>query len=183
MKELFNKNINKRKRSSIIQLLSIIICFFFISSGCAKSSTQREIEEGWGETQSLSVATDWAGIDFESPAETFTLNDGRNIELTTYRYRTGIVEALYKGEDYEVVFRRSDRLEGAALAEDDRTYSKEWESDLNGIKIHCFGDGTCINTGFFNIGDDHYTITAHIGSEGIGLTEEELASFIKPLVG
>ncbi len=48
---------------------------------------------------------------------------------------------------------------------------------------HCFGDGKYINMVFFNIGDDHCTVTSHIGSEGIGLTEEEMASFLKSLAG
>ena len=108
-------HLEKEKRffTEKVKISLFVLCMIMLHAAllisCGKRNTQTEIEEGWGETQSISVATDWAGIDFVSPDETFVLDDGRTIDLTTYRYRTGEVEALYKGEDYEVVFKKSNR--------------------------------------------------------------------------
>ena len=166
-----------------IGFLSVLLFFqILLLAGCETTSSQKNTEEGWGETQSLSVATDWAGIGFQSPDETFVTNDGKSIELTTYRYKTGIVEALYKGEDYEVIFRKSDSLEGEALAGDDRTYSKEWDTNLNGTTIHCHGNEAGINIAYYDMGDEHYAVTVHLGDEDKGLTEEELSLFLMSLL-
>ena len=161
--------------------MAILLCQMFILAGCSKNASLKDIE-GWGETQSLSVATDWAGIDFLSPEETFILDDGTQMDLTTYRYRTGIVEALYRGSGYELTFRRSNDLQGLSLAEDDRSYAKEWDYDMDGITVHCLGDGVRANVIFFDAGGDHYSVTCHIGNEDAGLTGEELSSFLKPVL-
>lgn len=171
----------KAVRKKTIILIALLLCFILFSAACSKSGAEKETEEGWGETQSISVATDWAGIDFQSPDETFILDDGRKIELTTYRYRTGIVEALYSGDDHEIVFRRSDTLQGADLAGEDRSYPKEWDTELNGISIHCLGNGSGINAAYFDKDNDHYSVTCHLGDGDTGLTEEELSAFLEPV--
>lgn len=126
----------------------------------------KDASEKWGETQSLTVATEWAGIDFPPPLETFVTDDGRQIELTTYRYRTGVVEALYRGDDYLLVFRRSNELQGLDLAGTDASNKTEWKFDLNGISVQ----------------NDHFSITASLGKEGSGLTVEEISAFLEPVL-
>lgn len=149
----------------------VIFCMTVLSA-CAKSSAQ--IEEGWGETQSISVATDWAGIDFVSPVETLVMDDGRKIDLTTYRYKTGIVEALYKGEDYEIVFRRSNIPQAEILTEK-ANYPDSRDVEMNGTVVHCLGTGAGINIAYYDIGDDHFSIICHMGNNDTGLTENELS--------
>ncbi len=168
-----------KKRYLQIYFWVILLCQAFMFIGCAKNTTRNETE-GWGETQSLSVATDWAGIDFNSPEETFITDDGTQMDLTTYRYKTVIIEALYRGDGYELVFRRSGTLQGLSLAEDDKSYAKEWDFDMNGISVHCLGDGVYANVAFFDAGGDHFSVTCHIGNEDAGLTEKELSAFLEP---
>lgn len=170
-------------RNKTIILPALMLCQILFLTACAQSGAENETEEGWGETQSIAVATDWAGIDFQSPDETIILNDGREIELTTYRYRTGIVEALYRGDDHEIVFRRSDTLQGPDLAGEEQSYPEEWDTELNDISIHCLGDGSGINAAYFDIDNDHYSVTCHLGDGDTGLTEEELFSFLGPVAG
>lgn len=169
-----------KNRLLIISGILLSLAFFLIA--CANGSSQEDASEKWGETQSLTVATEWAGIDFLPPAETFITDDGSRIELTTYRYRTSVVEALYRGDDYLLVFRRSNELQGLDLAGDDNSHETEWDFDLNGINIHCLGDGTCANTAYFDYGNDHFSITASIGDESKGLTANEISAFLKPVL-
>ena len=88
------------------------ICAFLFTlatlSGCGGKITPATDSSGkWGETQSLSVATEWAGIDFEEPDEVITLENGQTFELNTYRYADDVVEAVYTAPGYELVIRRS----------------------------------------------------------------------------
>ena len=78
-----------------------------ILTGCGKTETTgNDTSDRWGETQSLSVATEWAGVDFKEPDEVITLQNGQTFELKTYRYADDVVEAVYTGADYELIIRR-----------------------------------------------------------------------------
>ena len=61
----------------------------------------------WGETQSLFVASEWADVDLTPPEDEIKLDDGRSVSLITYRYMTGIAEALYRTDENELTFRQS----------------------------------------------------------------------------
>ena len=92
------------------------ICMIFllcaILAGCGKTEmTEKDTSDRWGETQSLSVATEWAGVDFKEPDEVITLQNGQTFELKTYRYADDVVEAVYEGSGYELVIRRSKQPE------------------------------------------------------------------------
>jgi hypothetical protein len=78
-----------------------------ILAGCGKTETTgNDTADRWGETQSLSVATEWAGVDFKEPDEVITLQNGQTFKLKPYRYADDVVEAVYTGADYELVIRR-----------------------------------------------------------------------------
>ena len=90
--------------------MKICICLFVLIAltGCAgKSTSTSDTSPKWGETQSLSVATEWAGVDFQEPDEVITLQNGQQYELSTYRYADDVVEAVYTGPGYELVIRRT----------------------------------------------------------------------------
>lgn len=90
--------------------IKICICLFILGalSGCGGKITPAGDTAGkWGETQSLSVATEWAGIDFQEPDEIITLQNGQTFELNTYRYADDVVEAVYTAPGYELIIRRS----------------------------------------------------------------------------
>ena len=180
-------HLEKEKRffTEKVNISLFVLCMIMLHAAllisCGKRNTQTEIEKGWGETQSISVATDWAGIDFVSPDETFVLDDGRTIDLTTYRYRTGEVEALYKGEDYEVVFKKSNRPQDEVLTEKNR-YANKWDEELNGITVHCLGADTDVNAAYFNEGDEYFSVICHIGNNDAGLTENELSAFLSTAI-
>lgn len=177
------KNLKMRSVNNSINpfmLACLLACILLFTSGCGTKQAGDEATDGWGETQSLSVATEWAGLDFDAPAESFQLDDGTQITLTTYRYRKGIVEALYRGDDYELVLRRSNVLEGQALAEDPNAYAQEWEETIQTKSVHCLGDGVHANVAYFDEGGDHFSITCHIGASDRGLNADELTAFLTP---
>lgn len=157
-------------------------------TGSQKTITDEEILETaekarlinpWGETQSLTVATEWAGVDFAAPPEEFTLEDGRVMTLSTYRYMTGIVEALYKSEDHELSYRQSNDLQDVALSGDHNFYSTEWDEKINGSTVHCLGDGKTVNLAYWDDSDDHFSISFNCNKIGAGLTAADLAHIIK----
>lgn len=160
-----------------------ILLLPLILIACGKNSKNDvSLTNQWGETQSLSVATDWAGVDFVEPPATIALEDGQDVELTTYRYATGIVEALYAGEGYELRIRRSDTYQGSELAEDPSSYLKTWDAEGPGIPVSCYGDGNTVNLAFFDAGGDHFTVTYNPGSEGNGLSETDLLALITKII-
>ena len=163
---------------TVLYVIALLLLQSLFFTACQKSTTPEETAEKWGSTQSLSVATEWAGVDFSVPADSFVTEDGMRIDLTTYRYRTGIVEALYQQDDYTVVLRRSNVLQGQELAEDDGTYEKEWDVSLDGLSMHCLGDGTYANVAYFDADGDHYSITGHIGNADQGLKPEDFLKLL-----
>ena len=90
--------------------MKLCICLFALAAltGCSgKITPESDTADKWGETQSLSVATEWAGVDFEEPDAVITLQNGQQFELSTYRYADDVVEAVYTAPGYEPVIRRS----------------------------------------------------------------------------
>ena len=148
------------------------------SDSTAKAEIVTEIDASqianpWGETQSLDVATESSGVDFIPPQEL-----PPDVELTTYRYMEGTIEALYVQTDNEMVLRKSTALGGAELSGDYNTYSKEWDEDIGGITVHCRGDGESINSAFYDKDGAHYSILYNAGEEGKGLTLPQLNSLV-----
>ena len=182
---IYHYNKDKRFLTEKVKISLFVLCLVMLNaallSSCGKRNAQTEVEEGWGETQSITVATDWAGIDFISPEETFVMDDGRTIDLTTYRYRMGEVEALYKGEDYEIVFKKSNRSQEEVLTENN-LYSNKWDEELNDITVHCLGADTDVNIAYFDKGDEHFSVICHIGNNDAGLTKNELYAFLQTAI-
>ncbi|MCR5790029.1 MAG: hypothetical protein K6G83_09095 [Lachnospiraceae bacterium] len=137
------------------------------------------IANPWGETQSLSVAEEWAELTFTPPAEEITLQNGKELKLTTYRYIEGTIEALYQAEDYELTVRKSADMEGTALAGDDTPYPSEREESVEGLTVHCLGDGESIRLAYYDAGDCHFSIAFRSGEEG--LCEADLCELIKSI--
>ena len=135
-----------------------------------KAETAR-IANPWGETQSLSVAEEWAGLSFTPPADEIELEDGSLIKLTVYRYMEGIIEALYSGEDYELVVRKSDTMQGTELAGDYNSYASETEESIEGQTLHCLGDGETINLAYYDTPDGHFSVSFHNGEKGLTVTD------------
>ncbi len=158
----------------MIVVLTLILSF----ASCGINKNQIK-EESFGETQSLSVATEWAGIDFKEPKDTITLENGQITELKTYRYKTDIVEAFYTSDQDQLSVRRSHGLKGTVLAEDENTYSKAWDIDANGIAVQCFGDGNSVNLAAFDAENDHFILSCNPGSEGNGLSVTDLFALIE----
>ncbi len=130
----------------------------------------------WGETQSMSVAEEWAGLSFTPPAEEIELEDKRLIKLTTYRYMEGIIEALYMDEDYKLVVRKSNDKQGMELAGDYSSYPSETEEIIEGLTVHCLGDGETINLAYYDTSDGHFSIGFYSGEEG--LTKADLSGIV-----
>ncbi|MCR4739361.1 MAG: hypothetical protein K5886_03760 [Lachnospiraceae bacterium] len=128
----------------------------------------------WGETQSSSVVSEWTGIDFIPPADEITLENGRLISLTTYRYMTRIAESLYKADDYELTVRQSRDLQGAELSGDNNTYSSEWSEEINGYTVQCLGNGDGILAAYYDASGYHFSVTYHCGEDNEGLTSADL---------
>ncbi len=159
-------------------LLFLMLLSVFLTACGKRAANENALTDQWGETQSLSVATDWAGIDFEEPPSSLTLESGQAAEMTTYRYADGIVEALYAGDGYELRIRRSNTYQGTELAEDPSLYSKSWETDCSGIPVSCLGDGGSVNLASFDANGNHFTITYNKGMEGNGLSIKDLSALI-----
>ena len=143
-----------------------------------ENAEKARIANPWGETQSISVAGQWAGVDFKPPSEDITLEDGRDVSLTTYRYMTGTAEALYRSDDNELTFRQSCDTEGVSLTGDHNAYSHEWDERIDEVDVHCFGDGKTINLAYYDDRNDHFSITFDCGEEGKGLTADDLMHII-----
>ena len=137
----------------------------------------------WGETQSLSVASEWAGFDFTPPAEEIRLDNGLTASLITYRYREGTAEALYRTDGNELSFRQSTDLQGPLLAEDNSAYPSGWNERILGHDVFCLGDGDTINLAYFDDAGFHFSITINRGKEGNGLTAADLSLIISTVLG
>ncbi len=156
------------KKGKIIILL-ICTAFFAASCGTKQAPVNEEpageatdyeelvddmkktaIANPWGDTQSLDVAQNSSGVTYAFP-EDGSLPGG--VSLKTYRYMEGTIEALYEGGENELCIRKSNDMEGFELAGDYNKYSKEWDEDIDGVTVHCRGDGELINVVAFDDGD------------------------------
>ncbi len=149
------------------------------------SAAGREISEAeaylsgpWGETQSLSVAVDTAGVPFSPPPEDLFPETQEAVSLVTYRYLEGVAEALYALDGKELRVRKSDRFAGQELFGDQPDASGEWEETTLSPSVRCLGTQGRIYRAFFDIGTDHAAIMFIPGPGGDGLTEEELQTLI-----
>ena len=132
----------------------------------------------WGETQSLSVVSEWVGFDFTPPAEEIMLDNGRKISLTTYRYMTGTAEALYRADNYELTFRQSRDLQGIALSGDYNKYPSEWDESINDLSVCCLGNNDLIHTAYYDTAEGHFSITYQSDGADDGLTAADLSLII-----
>ncbi|MCR4656363.1 MAG: hypothetical protein K5770_09070 [Lachnospiraceae bacterium] len=139
-----------------------------------KKVEEARLANPWGETQSLTVATEWAGLDFAMKEEEIVLENGQKMELATYRYRTGTVEALYKSEGYELRVGKA-RDVSDSMPGDKERYASEWEESYEGFFAHCFGDGENIRMAYIDEGEDHYYIMFDSEEEECGLTSGDLS--------
>ena len=142
-----------------------------------EKAEKARIANPWGETQSLSVAEEWAGLSFTPLEEEIKLEDTTLIRLTTYRYMEGTIEALYADEDYKLIVKKSNDKQGLELAGDYDPYPSETEENIEGLTVHCFGDGETINLAYYDTADGHFSVSFH--REGEGLTKADLSGIIK----
>lgn len=168
-KTIYGENVNKEKKEDISAPTD---------EALLQNVESERIANPWGETQSLSVASEWAGLDFGPSPEVIRLEDGRDMSLTTYRYMTGTIEALYQEAEYDLVIRKSSDVRGDDLAGDYNVYRKEWEEVVGDTQVYCKGDGDTINVAYFEQDDEFYSVTFHCGEEGKGLTISDLSAIV-----
>ncbi len=141
------------------------------------------LEQPWGETQSLTVATESSEVSFNPPPEEALPKDPSPIPLLTYRYMTGTVEALYRDDEKNTelrIIKSSDR-QGGELTAGYRSSGDIREETFEGLKIHCTGDGTTYLSVWYAKDDDNYAIVYDPGPGGGGLTGDELKALINAL--
>ena len=63
---------------------------------------------------------------------------------------------------------------GIDLNGDYTEYSKEWDVSLNGLTVHCKGDGALVNCANADMEDLHIAVLYNCGEEGRGLDEQNL---------
>ncbi len=175
------------KKKSLILMLMLV----FTLTGCGAAKTEevssfkpeisKEINRSmianpWGDTQSLSVAVESSEVDFTPPPETALPDD---VELTTYRYMEGMIEALYSQTENEMLIRKSYSHEGTGLSGDYTKYSKTWDETVEDICIHCSGDGESINLAYFDKENGHFSILYNAGNEGKGLSKDQLKTLVQ----
>ena len=74
--------------------------------------------------------------------------------------------------------RKANSLFGTDLTGDYNSYSSSWDISVKGLTVHCLGDGITSNTSTFTSGSFGYAICFNIGNEGMGLSEDEINSFV-----
>ena len=55
-------------------------------------------------------------------------------------------------------------------------------TNVGGVSVDCLGDGEHINVAVFKYGDKAYALTMACGSEGVGLTADELSDLVKAML-
>ena len=131
----------------------------------------------WRETADLDTAIQGSGISFSPPVDV-VIPEG--LHFKGYRYRSGIIEADYANAigDTVLFVRKANSLFGTDLTGDYNSYSSSWDISVKGLTVHCLGDGITSNTSTFNSGSFGYAICFNIGNEGMGLSEDEINSFV-----
>ena len=129
----------------------------------------------WTDTDSVIEATYGAGFNFSPPLEQ-ALPEG--LTLKGYRYRPGTLEADYADASgtVQLIIRKSNTDSGQALSGDYNGYSRTWDIALKGLTVHCMGDGSLVNTCWYDAGDSHFSFSYHMGKEGQGLTPDQINS-------
>lgn len=171
---------NKRNidRSIIVMLLILSIAALAacssISSGQKADQKEEEVvnmPNPWKETTDIEEAKKGSGIDLEA-SEEGTLLDG--FAIKTYRYMDDLLEVVYENGEDEMIVRLSTKLSGIDLNGDYTEYSKEWDVSLNGLTVHCKGDGALVNCANADMEDLHIAVLYNCGEEGRGLDEQNL---------
>ena len=131
----------------------------------------------WRETADLDTAIQGSGISFSPPVDV-VIPEG--LHFKGYRYRSGIIEADYANAigDTVLFVRKANSLFGTDLTGDYNSYSSSWDISVKGLTVHCLGDGITSNTSTFTSGSFGYAICFNIGNEGMGLSEDEINSFV-----
>ena len=138
---------------------------------------QGPVVRDWTETDSLEAALGGSGLSFTPPlAEALPAG----LSLQGYRYRSGSIEARYADAQGETALtvRKSSTLSGTDLSEDTNSYSRTWNLTIKGVTLRCLGDGATVNTGTFDAGAEHFSISFNPGKEGQGLTVDQVNSLI-----
>ena len=125
----------------------------------------------WQETTDIEEAKKGSGIYLEA-SEEGTLLDG--FAIKTYRYMDDLLEVVYENGEDEMIVRLSTKLSGIDLNGDYTEYSKEWDVSLNGLTVHCKGDGALVNCANADMEDLHIAVLYNCGEEGRGLDEQNL---------
>ena len=129
----------------------------------------------WKETTDLEEAEKGSGIDLDV-SEEGTLLDG--FAIKTYRYMDDLLEVVYENGEDEMIVRLSTKLSGIDLNGDYTEYSKEWDVSLNGLTVHCKGDGALVNCANADMEDLHIAVLYNCGEEGRGIDEQSLMTVL-----
>lgn len=131
----------------------------------------------WRETADLDTAIQGSGLSFSPPLDV-VIPEG--LHFKTYRYRSGIIEADYANAigDTVLFVRKANSLFGTDLSGDYNSYSSSWDISVKGLTVHCLGNGVTSNTSTYTSGSYGYAICFNIGNEGMGLSEDQINSFV-----
>ena len=169
-----------RDRTIIIALLILSIAALAACSGIANGNKADQNKEEvvnmpnpWTDTTDHEEAEKGSGIHLDVPEEGALL-DG--FKIRTYRYMDDLLEVVYENGEDEMTIRVSTQLSGIDLNGDYTEYSKEWDVSLNGLTVHCKGDGTNVNCANADTEDIHIAVLYNCGEEGRGLDEQGLMS-------
>ncbi|MCR5088052.1 MAG: hypothetical protein K6C08_00895 [Oscillospiraceae bacterium] len=143
-------------------------------SPAASASSGGTVITTWQSTNDLSTAVTGSGVSFSPPVEG-AVPDG--LSFAGFRYRNGIIEARYIGNDNLLMIRKSTLVSGQSLSADYNVYSKIWNISLKGLTVECAGDGNTINSAAFS-SDANFTVSFNAGKEGRGLTADQLNSLV-----
>ncbi|MCR4909578.1 MAG: hypothetical protein K5985_12180 [Lachnospiraceae bacterium] len=200
------KNNLRPLRQFTMMIISALLCIGFLA-GCTVSSdiSQETVSDEkllsamrfysflqpWGETQSLSVATESSEVDFVPPSEDALPGESDPVPLLTYRYMTGTVEALYRDEEKntELRIRKSTARSGEELVEEYRRDNRKGASSseearketFDDLTVYCLGDGDLTEIAWFTKTDGNYAIIYTPGTEDSGLSEGELKTLVSAL--
>ena len=96
-----------------------------------------------------------------------TVKDEEVVNMPNPWQETTDIEEAKKGSGID--------LEASEEGNGDYTeYSKEWDVSLNGLTVHCKGDGALVNCANADMEDLHIAVLYNCGEEGRGLDEQNL---------
>ncbi|MBQ2509570.1 MAG: hypothetical protein II529_01980 [Erysipelotrichaceae bacterium] len=147
---------------------------------------ERPVEETgminpWIETDDLNKAVKEAGVEFNQIASNALPKADNAVSFRTYMSMPGIFSAIFRGNDNEMIIRKSLTLSGRDLAGDFNEYPDVWEEEYKGLKIECEGTEPSINLASFDIAGEHHTITFRGKEEGQGLSIDEITTLMEEL--